>query len=151
MAIGEKMPRWVDDGTQEYQKRMPPEMRVQFEDVPAGKRARATVAQCINEEAAAIRKRLNKYSGAHIVALEVKGKRLGTEQLAEKLGACKDMGQDMVMLVGGPDGLCPELSASAHERWSLSALTLPHPLVRVVMAEQLYRGWTLLSGHPYHR
>ena len=85
------------------------------------------------------------------MALEVTGRALDTPALSEKLATLRDLGQDLAILVGGPDGLCPRVSAAAHERWSLSSLTLPHPLVRVLLAEQLYRGWTLLAGHPYHR
>ena len=85
------------------------------------------------------------------MALEVNGRALDTPALSRKLGELKDLGQDLVLLVGGPDGLCPQLSASAHERWSLSNLTLPHPLVRVLLAEQIYRAWSILQGHPYHK
>ena len=83
--------------------------------------------------------------------MEVKGRVLETAKMAQRIGTLRDEGRDLVLLVGGPDGLDPELSARCHERWSLSALTLPHPLVRVLLAEQIYRCWSLLSGHPYHR
>ncbi|MDX1803980.1 MAG: 23S rRNA (pseudouridine(1915)-N(3))-methyltransferase RlmH [Alcanivorax sp.] len=151
LAIGTRMPAWVNDGFCEYQKRMPPEMRLQLEEIPLPKRARGDTQSLIRAEAELIRKRLDKYPGAKVVALEVEGRALDTPALSRKLAALKDIGQDLVLLVGGPDGLCPQLSAGADERWSLSNLTLPHPLVRVLLAEQLYRGWTLLTGHPYHR
>ena len=151
LAIGTKMPDWVNRGFAEYQKRLPPEMNLELEEIPLPKRARGDVSALVRAEGEALDKRLQKYPGAHRVALEVNGKRLDTPTLSERLGTLRDLGQDLILLVGGPDGLCPRVSAAAHERWSLSALTLPHPLVRVVLAEQLYRGWTLLAGHPYHR
>lgn len=155
LAVGTRMPGWVNEGFSEYQKRMPPEMRLELVELPMPKRSKGDVASLIRSEADALRKRLDtlqqKSPGAKTVALEVTGRALDTPALSRKLGQLKDVGQDLVLLIGGPDGLCPELSASAHERWSLSNLTLPHPLVRVLLAEQLYRGWTLLTGHPYHR
>ena len=151
LAIGTRMPAWVTEGFSEYQKRMPPDMRLILEEIPMPKRGKGDAGGQIRAEADALRKRLEKYPGAKTVALEVNGRALDTHALSRKLGELKDVGQDLVLLVGGPDGLCPQLSASAHERWSLSNLTLPHPLVRVLLAEQLYRGWTLLTGHPYHR
>ncbi|MEQ3636845.1 23S rRNA (pseudouridine(1915)-N(3))-methyltransferase RlmH [Alcanivorax sp.] len=155
LAIGTRMPAWVTEGFNEYQKRMPPDMRLTLEEIPMPKRGKGDAGSQIRAEADALRKRLEtivkKSPGAKTVALEVNGRALDTHALSRKLGELKDVGQDLVLLVGGPDGLCPQLSASAHERWSLSNLTLPHPLVRVLLAEQLYRGWTLLTGHPYHR
>ena len=144
------MPSWVIQGFGEYQKRMPPDMRLELEEIPLPKRSKGDTAALVRAEGEALEKRLTKYPGAHQVALEVGGRALSTEQLSERLGTLRDLGQDLVVLVGGPDGLCPRVSAAAHERWSLSPLTLPHPLVRVLLAEQLYRGWTLLAGHPYH-
>jgi 23S rRNA (pseudouridine1915-N3)-methyltransferase len=89
--------------------------------------------------------------GARVVALEVKGKPWSTEQLSQRLDAWLGEGRDIALLVGGPEGIEPSLSARADEKWSLSPLTLPHPLVRVLLAEQLYRAWSILKGHPYHR
>jgi len=151
LAIGTRMPAWVTEGYNEYQKRMPPDMRLTLEEIPMPKRGKGDAGSQIRAEADVLRKRVEKYPGAKTVALEVNGRALDTHALSRKLGELKDVGQDLVLLVGGPDGLCPQLSATAHERWSLSNLTLPHPLVRVLLAEQLYRGWTLLTGHPYHR
>ncbi len=151
LAIGTKMPAWVNDGFREYQKRMPPDMRLELEEIPLPKRSRGDTAALVRAEGEALEKRLEKHPAAHRVALEVTGRALDTPGLSEKLATLRDLGQDLAILVGGPDGLCPRVSAAAHERWSLSSLTLPHPLVRVLLAEQLYRGWTLLAGHPYHR
>lgn len=150
-AVGTRMPAWIDQGFQEYQKRLPPDMRLELHEIPMSKRAKGDINTLVRAEGEAMEKRLEKYPGAQRVALQVNGKALATETLSQRLGELRDLGQDLALLVGGPDGLCPRISAAAHEQWSLSALTLPHPLVRVLLAEQLYRGWTLLAGHPYHR
>ena len=89
--------------------------------------------------------------GARTVALEVTGRRITTPKLADELGRLRDLGQDLSIIVGGPDGLCPTLSGSCDMQWSLSDLTLPHPMVRILLAEQVYRAWSILAGHPYHR
>lgn len=107
------------------------------------------MARAVSLEAQRIRERLR--DDDITVALEVGGKPWSTEQLAQQAEGWRLAGRDVALLVGGPDGLLPALSASADQRWSLSPLTLPHPLVRVMLAEQLYRAWTLLVGHPYHR
>jgi 23S rRNA (pseudouridine1915-N3)-methyltransferase len=86
-----------------------------------------------------------------VIALDVAGRGCSTEQLAGQLRDWLQDGRDLSLLIGGPDGLAAECLARADQRWSLSPLTLPHPLVRVLLAEQLYRAWTLVSGHPYHR
>jgi 23S rRNA (pseudouridine1915-N3)-methyltransferase len=150
LAIGTRMPAWVDQGVEEYRRRLAGDIRLEFEEIPLPKR-RGDTGALISEEAASLRKRLQKYPGVHCVALEVLGRHIDTPQLARKLGTLRDQSQDMVLLIGGPDGLDPALSRQCHEQWSLSALTLPHPLVRILVAEQIYRGWSLLSGHPYHR
>ena len=150
LAVGTRMPDWVNKGVEEYRRRLAGDVRLDIEEIPLPRRHGDTAA-LVAAEAEALRKRLQKYPGIHTVALEVLGRPLDTRQLADRLGSLRDTGQDMAMLIGGPDGLAPELSHQCHERWSLSALTLPHPLVRILVAEQIYRGWSLLSGHPYHR
>jgi 23S rRNA (pseudouridine1915-N3)-methyltransferase len=150
LAIGTKMPDWVDSGVEEYRRRLAGDIRFEIEEIPLPKR-RGDTASLISEEAEALRKRLQKHPGIHTVALEVLGRVMDTPQLAKKLQTLRDQSQDMALLIGGPDGLDPQLSRQCHEQWSLSALTLPHPLVRILVAEQIYRGWSLLSGHPYHR
>ncbi len=150
IAVGSRMPGWVDLGYSEYAKRLPPECGLTLHEIPAGKRGKnADIRRLTRQEgdkmAAAIPK------GARVVALEVGGKAWSTEQLAARLDGWLGDGRDVALLVGGPEGLEPALSASADERWSLSPLTLPHPLVRIVLAEQLYRAWSILKGHPYHR
>jgi 23S rRNA (pseudouridine1915-N3)-methyltransferase len=144
------MPDWVQTGFEEYAKRLPPECALKLVEIPAEKRGKSTtVDQLRAREAARIIAALPK--GAHIIALEVDGKSWSTEQLSAQLKRWMQNGNDVALLVGGPDGLDESCRARANEQWSLSPLTLPHPLVRVVLAEQLYRAWSVLAGHPYHR
>lgn len=150
LAVGTKMPAWVEEGVETYRKRLPRDFSLEIEEIALGQRGKnADVAKARALEGQRIRERLR--GDEFVVALEVDGKRISTEQLSLEIGEWRMNGRDVVLLVGGPDGLEPEVSALAHSRWSLSALTLPHPLVRIVLAEQLYRAWTLLVGHPYHR
>ncbi len=151
LAIGTRMPDWVTTGYEEYARRLAGDVRLELEEISMPKRGKGDVSGLISEEAAALRKRLDKYPGILRVALEVKGRRIDTHGLRDKLASLRDEGRDMALLVGGPDGLDPALSASCDEQWTLSALTLPHPLVRILVAEQVYRAWTLMTGHPYHR
>lgn len=150
IAVGSKMPGWVEQGYQEYAKRLPPECALKLHEIPAGKRGKnADIVRLTRQEGDRMAATIPK--GAHVVALEVGGKAWSTEQLSARLDNWLGEGRDVALLVGGPEGLEPGLSAAADERWSLSPLTLPHPLVRIVVAEQLYRAWSILKGHPYHR
>lgn len=150
IAVGQRMPGWVTQGYQEFAKRMPPECRLILHEIPAGKRGKnADVARLQRQEADKMAQAIPR--GAHLVALEVHGQPWSTQQLAAQLEQWLAGGSDVALLVGGPEGIDPPLSRSARQHWSLSPLTLPHPLVRIVVAEQLYRAWSLLKGHPYHR
>lgn len=150
LAVGTKMPAWVNTGVETYRKRLPRDFSLEIEEIPLGQRSKnADVAKARTQEAQRIRDKIR--GDEYIVALEVQGKPWSTEQLAQEADAWRMQGRDVVLLVGGPDGLEPSLSATANQAWSLSPLTLPHPLVRIMLAEQLYRAWTLLVGHPYHR
>ncbi len=150
IAIGEKMPAWVQQGYQEYAKRLPAECRLKLVEVPAGKRGKnADIERIMRDETDRLLNAIPK--GARVVALEVGGRNWSTEQLAEQLGDWMQSGQDVALLVGGPDGMTERARSAADQLWSLSALTLPHPLVRIVLAEQLYRAWSVLRNHPYHR
>ncbi len=149
-AVGTRMPDWVSRGYTEYAARLPHECRLELREAPMARRGKnADLARLKREEAD--RLRASVPAGAHVVALEVGGKPWSTGDLATRLSGWLGSGRDVALLVGGPDGLDPELSASATERWSLSPLTLPHPLVRVILAEQIYRAWTVKAGHPYPR
>ncbi|MCE8019774.1 23S rRNA (pseudouridine(1915)-N(3))-methyltransferase RlmH [Halomonas sp. MCCC 1A11036] len=150
LAVGTRMPEWVNDGVEEYRKRLPRDFSLEIEEIAPGQRGKnADTAKAVALEAKRIRERLR--GDELTVALEVGGRAWSTERLAQEAEAWRLEGRDVALLVGGPDGLAPELSAAAERRWSLSPLTLPHPLVRVILAEQLYRAWTLMVGHPYHR
>lgn len=150
LAVGNRMPDWVERGVAEYRKRMPRDFALEvIEIAPGGRGKNADVARAVALEGQRMRERL---SGSELcVALEVTGQAWSTERLAERADHWRHSGRDVALLVGGPEGLEPGLSAGADQRWSLSPLTLPHPMVRLIVAEQLYRAWTLLVGHPYHR
>jgi len=150
VAVGTRMPSWVVEGYQEYAKRLPRECSLQLTEIPLSRRHKSLIpAQARQQEGQAMLAALPK--DCTVVALDVRGSRWGTEDLAGHLRDWMASGRDVAMLVGGPDGLSPACLDRADQRWSLSALTYPHSLVRIVLAEQLYRAWTLTTGHPYHR
>jgi len=150
IAIGERMPAWVADGFAEYQKRLSRELKLELVEVPIGGRGKSRdPARAIAEEGSAIRAALPK--DAHVVALDGRGEKWSSESLAAELKRWRMQGRDLAFLIGGPDGHEPDVLAGAHQRWSLGALTLPHMLVRLIVAEQLYRAAMILAGHPYHR
>lgn len=150
IAVGQRMPAWVQAGYAEYAKRLPPECSLRLTEIPAEKRGKnADLNRLLGREGERMLAALPK--GARPVALAVEGRQWSTEELAGQLSSWLREGRDTALLIGGPEGLAPACEARAEQRWSLSRLTLPHPLVRVVVAEQLYRAWSMLSGHPYHR
>jgi len=150
LAIGTKMPDWVEASCNEYLKRLPPELRIEVVELPLGKRGKgADIQRAILREGEAMLKAIGERD--QVIALEVQGKSWSTGDLAVNLQHWQGSGDNVSLLVGGPDGLAPACLARADSRWSLSALTLPHPLVRVLLAEQLYRAWSINAGHPYHR
>ena len=150
IAVGERMPGWVEEGYGEYAKRLPPECALKLVEIAPGKRLKnSDIARLKAQEGERILAAIPK--AALVVALEVKGRPWSTEQLSGQMGEWLQGGRDIALLVGGPDGLDEPCRARADLQWSLSPLTLPHPLVRVVVAEQIYRAWSLLKGHPYHR
>lgn len=150
IAVGTKMPAWVSAGYQEYAKRFPAEMPLELIEIAAGKRGKnADLQRLIEREGQDMLAAIG--SQDRVISLEVQGQSWTTEQLANKLSQFRQQGQNLSLLVGGPEGLAPAALARADLRWSLSALTLPHPLVRILLAESLYRAWSLMSNHPYHR
>ena len=150
ICVGTKMPAWVEAGFAEYSKRLPADFALTVTEIPLGKRGKSgDVKQAIKRETDAVLAKLK--DADHVVALEVTGKRLSTEALAQSVDSIRMDGKNIALLVGGPDGLGQACRDRANEQWSLSALTLPHPLVRIVLAEQIYRAWSILNGHPYHR
>jgi 23S rRNA (pseudouridine1915-N3)-methyltransferase len=150
LAVGQKMPAWIEQGYQEYAQRMPAEARLELKEIAPGKRGKnADIKRIIEDEGQRLIAAIPR--SAHIVVLDVEGRGHSTEQLAQRMDDWMHSGQEICLLVGGPEGLSAECRALAHEKWSLSPLTFPHPLVRVILAEQLYRAWSVLRNHPYHR
>jgi 23S rRNA (pseudouridine1915-N3)-methyltransferase len=144
------MPAWVTAGYTEYARRLPHECSLQLVEVPVSKRRKSLpAARAMQEEGQLMLAAIP--AGCLVVALDVTGKTWSTEVLAERLQQWMAGGRDVALLVGGPDGLAPECLASSDMTWSLSALTYPHALVRIILAEQLYRAWSINAGHPYHR
>ena len=150
VAVGERMPGWVDEGFRDYVRRMPHKARIELIEIRPEKRGPTrTAGQCMAAEATRIRAALP--AEALRVALDERGKDLDTVQFAENLRRWLNEGRDCAFLIGGPDGLDPGLKEEAHLRLRLSSMTLPHALVRVLLAEQLYRAAAILDNHPYHR
>ncbi|KDE40368.1 MAG: 23S rRNA (pseudouridine(1915)-N(3))-methyltransferase RlmH [Nitrincola lacisaponensis] len=150
LAVGQKMPAWVESGYQEYSKRLPADFQLELIELAPGYRGKgADIARAMRSEGDAMLAAIGK--NERVIALDVKGKPWSTEQLASQAEDWRMAGANVCLLVGGPDGLDPRCLQRADQKWSLSALTLPHPLVRIVLAEQIYRAWTLLQGHPYHK
>ena len=150
ISVGTRMPKWVEQGFTEYAKRMPGECSLKLVEIPLGHRSKgADISRAVRDEGERMLKAIPR--DCHIIALEVKGREWSTEQLASKLTGWMESGRDLVLLVGGPEGLADSCRERADMLWSLSPLTMPHPLVRVVLAEQLYRAWSLMRNHPYHR
>ena len=150
LAIGSRMPSWVSSGYEEYAARMPPECRLELREIPAEKRGKAADTRRITErESEQLLQSVPR--GSMILALDVKGRPWSTEELAKQLERWMQDGRDVSLLIGGPEGLSNTCLKKAEQRWSLSPLTFPHPLVRIIVAEQLYRAWSIIRNHPYHR
>jgi 23S rRNA (pseudouridine1915-N3)-methyltransferase len=150
ICVGTRMPDWVEAGVAEYRKRLPADFELLITEVPLAQRGKSTdLARALEKEGEACLKIIGAKD--FIIAMDVQGIMQSTEQLAGSLGKLRDSGRNIAMLVGGPDGLAPACIKAAHARWSLSSLTFPHPVVRIILAEQIYRAWSILAGHPYHR
>ena len=149
VAVGQRQPDWADAAWADFAKRFPPEMRLELKALKAEPRAGRSAAQCMAAEALRFEAAIPK--GARRVVLDEHGARLDSAALAARLQFWRGDGRDVALLIGGPDGLAPALKAGADETLRLSDLTLPHALARVLLAEALYRAWSLASGHPYHR
>jgi 23S rRNA (pseudouridine1915-N3)-methyltransferase len=150
IAIGTRMPGWVSRGFEEYARRLPRHLELKLVEVPAIARARAVdVDRARREEGTRL---LNRVPGnSRVVALAETGVPLSSGRLAAAVEDWMGGGRDVALMVGGADGLSNDCIERADECWSLSALTFPHPLVRVILAEQLFRAWSIISNHPYHR
>lgn len=150
VSVASRMPRWVEEGYQEYAKRLPPDLPLELVEIPLATRGKnADVARLMRREGEQMLAAVQP--GERIVTLEVHGRPWSTEDLAEQLESWRLDARNVNLMVGGPEGLAAEVAARSDQRWSLSALTLPHPLVRILLAEQIYRAWTILNRHPYHK
>lgn len=150
IAVGERAPAWVAEGFAEYRKRLSHWLPLELVEIEPGLRGKGRdAARATAEEGARVLAALPK--SAHVVALDGRGRMWSSEELAQRLQHWRNGGRDLALLIGGPEGHAQEVLAAADERWSLGPLTLPHMLVRLVAAEQLYRAAALLANHPYHR
>jgi len=150
IAIGKKMPDWINSGYTEFSKRMPPELQINLIEITPSIRNKTTpIEKNIKEEGERIKSAIP--TNSILIVLDEKGKNFSSIDLSRKMENWLPMGQDIALIIGGADGIDPEIKQQADEKWSLSSFTLPHALVRVVVAEQLYRAWSILKGHPYHR
>ncbi|ROH84525.1 23S rRNA (pseudouridine(1915)-N(3))-methyltransferase RlmH [Pseudomethylobacillus aquaticus] len=149
ISVGHKMPDWVETACQEYLKRMPREASVEIVEIKPDKRAAGKNSEVVQEAEA---KRIMEAVGRDLlVALDERGQEVTTLQLAERFSGWLSGGRDVALVVGGADGLHASLKQQANWLWSLSRLTLPHGMVRVLLTEQLYRAWSVINHHPYHR
>ena len=150
IAIGDRMPAWVQQGFDEYTKRIRGDFNIALTEISAGKRRKnSDFTQLVRLEGERMLDAIPRE--VHAVALDVMGKQWNTDELSQRLSVWMGSGKDIALMVGGPEGLSSACKARAQECWSLSQLTFPHPLVRIIVAEQLYRAWSILRNHPYHR
>jgi len=148
IAAGTRMPAWVTEGARDYARRLPREYGLDIVEIPLASPKRGA-ARALQEEGRRMLAALGERD--RVIALAIEGQLSSTAELARRLGRWQQAGRDVAFLIGGPEGLAPECLERAEQRWSLSPLTFPHALVRVLLVEQLYRAWTVLAGHPYHR
>lgn len=150
LTIGEKMPSWVETGVAEYTKRLPQDLGFELLRLPMAKRAKnKSVNQYKKQEADTLLNASDK--STRIIALDVLGKSISTETLTDKIVSWRQNADQVSLIIGGPDGLDPSVLSVANEKWSLSAMTMPHPIAQLVLVEQIYRAWSITQGHPYHR
>ena len=150
IAVGTRMPGWVETAAADYAARLPREWRFELVEIPVARRGdNPDVARLKQAEGQKMMRAIP--DGAQVIAFDERGDGLGTAQWAKEIQAWQRDGRDVALLIGGPDGLAPECLARAQRRWSLSKLTLPHALARVLVLEQLYRAWSVTASHPYHR
>ena len=149
-AVGARMPSWVEEAWQDYAKRMPADCALELREIkPEPRKSGKNASQMMAAEARRIEAAIP--ADCHRVALDERGKDITTVQLASRLEHWRGLGTDIAFIIGGPDGLDSQLKQQCPEKLRLSSLTLPHPMVRVLLGEQLYRAWANMTGHPYHR
>ena len=148
--MGNKMPAWVDQAVQEYSKRLQEGIALTIIEIPLMRRGKSTdLSRVMDKEMEMMNKVIP--NNAHVIALEIAGEAFTSEQLASKVAQLQQVTSHLCFLIGGPEGLSPALTARSNDRWSLSKLTLPHTLVRILLLETLYRAWSILHHHPYHK
>lgn len=150
IAAGNRVPAWITQGYREFARRMPSECSLELVEIPLVRRGKgADLVRILRREGERMMAAIPK--GAYVIALDVTGQQWSSAQLAQQLSIWQRNGRDVALLIGGPEGLHECCRERAVFSWSLTRLTLPHLLVRIIVAEQLYRGWSILSNHPYHR
>jgi 23S rRNA (pseudouridine1915-N3)-methyltransferase len=150
LAVGTRLPNWINQGVAEYSKRFPPEVKVEINEIQADKRSKSsTPEKTLKAEAGRISAAITK--GSHLIVLDERGKKQGTTALAKNMESWMLEGKNIVFVIGGADGIYEDIKDTAQELWALSDFTLPHGLARVLLIEQLYRVWTVIRKHPYHR
>ncbi|CAM2800496.1 23S rRNA (pseudouridine(1915)-N(3))-methyltransferase RlmH [Legionella worsleiensis] len=150
IALGNKMPDWVVKGSSDYIKRFKDGISLKIIEIPLISRSKSSdLSRIMEKESNMIREALP--GGARIIALDIEGKSFGSEELAEKITQLQQISSHFCFIIGGPEGLSKDILSRCDERWSLSKLTLPHPLVRIILLETLYRAWTIMNNHPYHK
>lgn len=150
VALGSKMPIWVNEAVTEFSKRLKEFSQVTFIEIPLIKRGKISdLSRIIEKESILINEAIP--SNAHVVALAIDGKTFGSEELAQKLLAIQHISNHICFIIGGPEGLSESVQKRCQESWSLSKLTLPHPLARIVLLEAIYRAFTIITNHPYHK
>lgn len=150
LAVGKKMPEWINTGFSEFSKRLPPELQINLLEITPSIRKKSTpIEKNIKEEGKRIQSAIP--TNSKLIILDEKGKSFSSVELSKKMEKWLPQGQDISIIIGGTDGIDDQIKKQANETWSLSAFTYPHALVRVIIAEQLYRAWSILKGHPYHR
>ncbi|MCW8407679.1 23S rRNA (pseudouridine(1915)-N(3))-methyltransferase RlmH [Legionella sp. PATHC035] len=150
ITLGNKMPDWVTEGSNEYAKRFNDGIQLKIIEIPLIRRSKSSdLSRIMEKESALMREALP--NNARIIALEIEGKTFSSEELALKISQLNQTTSHLCFLIGGPEGLSKDILKLCDERWSLSKLTLPHPLVRIVLLETLYRAWSIINNHPYHK
>lgn len=150
VALGNKMPDWVVKGSNDYIKRFKDGIQLKIIEIPLINRGKSSdLSRIMEKESSLIKEALP--NGARIIALDIEGKCFSSEELAIKITQLQQVSSHLCFIIGGPEGLSSEIMAHCDERWSLSKLTLPHPLVRIILLETLYRAWSIINNHPYHK
>ncbi|MBN9228625.1 MULTISPECIES: 23S rRNA (pseudouridine(1915)-N(3))-methyltransferase RlmH [Legionella] len=150
ITLGNKMPDWVTQGSNEYAKRLNDGIQLKIIEIPLIRRSKSSDLSRIMEKESALMKEALP-NNARIIALEIEGKAFSSEELALKISQLNQTTSHLCFLIGGPEGLSQDILKLCDDRWSLSKLTLPHPLVRIILLETLYRAWSIINNHPYHK